>query len=110
MAKNDPDVTVRIQMRATDAIQPGHGTLGGTMVNVCKCGQPVEDDGAMGLRHVPWPDGAYDEIRVWLWERDPHTGKYGDDGELQCFGTDFRRMPLKDLIEHVIEAAVLDDV
>jgi len=51
------------------------------------------------------PQPPDDEIRQWLWTDCPHEGKYGDDGELQCRGVDFRRDPLLSLIAHVIRAA-----
>jgi hypothetical protein len=51
------------------------------------------------------PQPSDDEIRQWLWTDCPHEGKYGDDGELQCRGVDFRRDPLLSLIAHVIRAA-----
>ena len=42
--------------------------------------------------------------RWFLWEACPHELKYGDDGEMQCGGADFRRDELWTLQRHVQEA------
>ena len=48
---------------------------------------------------------SLDDIRLWLWNGCTHDGKYGDDGELQCRGADFRRDPIPTLIAHIVQAA-----
>lgn len=43
-------------------------------------------------------------VRKFLWLGHPHTGQYGDDGEMQCIGCaaygciDYRRAPLEDCL------------
>lgn len=49
-----------------------------------------------------------DDMHRWfLWEACTHEGKYGDDGEMQCRGTDFKRAQLWELQQHV-ESAVAE--
>jgi hypothetical protein len=44
--------------------------------------------------------------REFAWLSCPHPGKYGDDGEMQCQGADFRRGRIADLSEHLRAARV----
>lgn len=48
-----------------------------------------------------------EEVKQWryfAWAICPHVGKYGDDGEMQCNGEDFRRSDVKPLTAHVVVA------
>jgi len=42
--------------------------------------------------------------RHFAWVICPHEGKYGDDGEMQCHGTDFKQENFTQLSQHVIQA------
>jgi len=49
----------------------------------------------------------YDDAwRYAAWNVCPHQGKYGDDGEMQCHGADFRRQSPVDLLAHLVRAAL----
>ena len=49
------------------------------------------------------------EIREYLWMNYPVEYKYGDDGEMQCAGIDFKRTPLLELIKLcAVDKEVLD--
>ena len=43
-------------------------------------------------------------LRFGLWAMCPHDMKYGDDGEQQCRGMDFKHRSTEDILQHVVES------
>jgi len=43
-------------------------------------------------------------FRLALFFMCPHDMKYGDDGEMQCRGADLKRLPVEDVVQHVVGA------
>lgn len=56
-------------------------------------------------RHVEARGTLEQKYRAHLWVNHgcPFGALYGDDGEMQCHGIDFKRMPLEDLERHLYE-------
>lgn len=70
-------------------------TMIGWFANAIRAGY---DEGQRRQRH-PLKEKEEKELREWLWLNHGHTsGLYGDDGEMQCHGVDFKRMDIKDII------------
>ena len=60
------------------------------MLSRCEeCGHP--DSHYAFCTHGSYLWGYEEGQRVALWTVCPHVGKYGDDGEMQCRGEDFKR-------------------
>jgi hypothetical protein len=59
------------------------------------------------VKRVEQSEGIESALRRELWINHgcPHMALYGDDGEMQCGGciTDFKRMPIFDLIQKVAD-------
>ena len=53
------------------------------------------------IRAVLADDRAF---RLALFFMCPHDMKYGDDGEMQCRGADLKRLPVEDVVQHVVGA------
>jgi hypothetical protein len=68
----------------------------------------LQDGGIITLPHIREAIRALlaDDraFRLALFFMCPHDMKYGDDGEMQCRGADLKRLPVEDVVQHVVGA------